>query len=123
MVQYLLEHGAEVDAQDADDGTPLHNACFNGHLECVRILLVNQANLNCADSKGASPLHLSVLNGHKEVAALLIQTGSQVDAPDDRYIVLSFLSKPINRGMTAMHHAIAHTNCLQYLIDMVSSSI
>jgi ankyrin repeat protein len=69
------------------------------------VLLANQANLNCADANGASPLHLSVLNGHMEVAKFLIENGAQIDAPDDR-------------GMTAMHHAIAHVDCLSYLLGM-----
>ena len=49
-------------------------------------------------------MHLAVLNGHRDVAALLIGNGAQVESPDDR-------------GMTAMHHAIGHTPCLQLLIE------
>ncbi len=70
----------------------------------MKLLLDAQANLNCADDKGASPLHLAVLNGHIHVATFLVDHGAQVDTPDDR-------------GMTALHHAIAHTACISYLLE------
>jgi ankyrin repeat protein len=45
-VSRLLQAGADVELQDGEDGTPLHNAAFNGHIEVVKVLLASQANLN-----------------------------------------------------------------------------
>ena len=42
----LLNAGADVECQDGEEGTPLHNAAFNGHIDCVKVLLGAQANLN-----------------------------------------------------------------------------
>ena len=97
----MEREGIEIDAEDNDRGTPLHNACFSGHVDCVKLLLAAHANLNRADDKGASPLHLAVLNGHLEVAQLLVEKGAQVESTDDR-------------EMTPVHHAIAHKACLVF---------
>ncbi len=42
VLSELIAHRAEVDAQDYEDGTALHNAAYNGHLIVINILLSNQ---------------------------------------------------------------------------------
>ena len=45
VVQLLLGHGANVNAQDMCDITPLHLACYHGKLEIVRALLHHGARV------------------------------------------------------------------------------
>lgn len=38
----LVNHGADVNAKDIDDNTPLHHASEFGHFECI-IFLIKEA--------------------------------------------------------------------------------
>lgn len=42
----LLECGAEADAIDERNGTPLHYACLKGHADLVRLLLKHGASMD-----------------------------------------------------------------------------
>ena len=53
----LLTNGADVNARDDDDSTPLHHACINGHKQVVEILLAGGADVNARNIYGNIPLH------------------------------------------------------------------
>jgi hypothetical protein len=64
-VQFLLEHGADVNAQRDDLCTPLHQALNAGELEVARMLLDHQADVNLRNEDGRTPLHL-LSNGRRQ---------------------------------------------------------
>jgi len=39
VLRLLLDHGADKDAADEDGYTPLYRACYEGHLEIIKLLL------------------------------------------------------------------------------------
>ena len=41
--------GADVDARNVDDQTPLHLACMSGHLETAKWLVANRADIHARD--------------------------------------------------------------------------
>ena len=55
MVETLLEHGADVDAQDEDGQTALHYACSIGYEAVIQVLLKASADKNIVDSDGLKP--------------------------------------------------------------------
>ena len=57
-VRFLLEHGADVNAQRDDLWTPLHVAVNIGDLSVTRMLLEYQADANSRNDAGQTPLHL-----------------------------------------------------------------
>ena len=57
----------------SDEGTPLHNAAFNGHIECLKLLVESNANTNAEDNTGSTPLHHAVKKGNKSCASYLIK--------------------------------------------------
>jgi ankyrin repeat protein len=57
-VQFLLKHGADVNAKRDDLWTPLHVALYAGKLKAVRILLEHDADVNARNDDGRTPLHL-----------------------------------------------------------------
>jgi Ankyrin repeats (3 copies) len=75
VVEWLLAHGAEVNAKDKNGDTPLHFAAFFGHRDVAELLLDNQAEVNAKDSNGVTPLHFAVDKRHEDVAELLRQHG------------------------------------------------
>ena len=52
IIQVLLEHGAEINAQDTDGQTALHYACSVGHENVIKVLLENKANVDVQDNDG-----------------------------------------------------------------------
>src|SRR6266545_2358708 len=51
-VKFLLENGANIDAQNSSDMTPLHLAAKQGFINVVTVLLSRNPNLNAKDSRG-----------------------------------------------------------------------
>jgi ankyrin repeat protein len=72
----LLDHGAPVNAAQADDFTPLHEAAQNGQIELVSLLLDYGAEVNARKADGQTPLALAAQYGHPQVAELLKERGA-----------------------------------------------
>ncbi len=75
-VKWLIDHGANRQAQDKQGYMPIHRAVFNGHVDAVKCL----GNVDDGNQFGITPLHLAVLAGKKEVVAVLLKGGANVDA-------------------------------------------
>ena len=58
-VRLLIEHGADVTAQDGSNMTPLHLASFSGTPGIVRLLLEHGACVTAQDKSCKTPLHLA----------------------------------------------------------------
>jgi uncharacterized protein len=72
IVQLLLDHGADVNAAQADDFTPLHEAAQNGMLDVTQWLLDRGAQVNPRlKSNSQTPLALAIEHQHEAVAELL----------------------------------------------------
>ena len=80
-VKQHLAAGADVNAKDEHDWTPLHNAVFWGHKEIAELLITAGADVNAAEWTGMTPLHQAV-SRNKEIAKLLIAAGADVNAKD-----------------------------------------
>ncbi|KRX00574.1 Ankyrin repeat-containing domain [Pseudocohnilembus persalinus] len=52
MILYLLQKGVDINQTQINGSTPLHIACYNGHVFCVDILLLNGADMNIKNQFG-----------------------------------------------------------------------
>jgi len=77
VLKLLLRGGADVNcrANMHARSTPLHLAAFNGHEECVRVLMENNADITIADGYGRTPLQLAEYGKKHAVIKLLMDTG------------------------------------------------
>jgi ankyrin repeat protein len=89
VARLLLEHGADVNAQNIDLRTPLHHASYNGNVVIAQVLLEHGGTPHAGDSNGETPLHLA-LRGNNDseehgigMTRLLLEYGADVDAEDD----------------------------------------
>ena len=57
VVALLLEHGADVNAQNRDGATPLHSAAFLGRVETVKFLLQKGADITLRNNDGSTPMN------------------------------------------------------------------
>ncbi|XP_052427404.1 poly [ADP-ribose] polymerase tankyrase-2 isoform X2 [Carassius gibelio] len=76
VVEYLLQHGADVHAKDKGGLVPLHNACSYGHYEVAELLVLHGALVNVADLWKFTPLHEAAAKGKYEICKLLLQHGA-----------------------------------------------
>ena len=110
IAELLIAKGADVNAKDDDDKTPLeaaedypetadiirkhggktgvelsiHKAAEAGNIEAVKQHLAAGADVNAKDELGGTPLHHTVVAGHKKIVELLIAEGADVNAKNKR---------------------------------------
>jgi ankyrin repeat protein len=82
IVRLLINHGADVTAQDMTCSTPLQLASYSGILEVVQILLENGSGVNARNETHSTPLHRASLLGCVESVQVLINHGADVNAQD-----------------------------------------
>jgi ankyrin repeat protein len=71
VVRALLEHGANPDVLNPQEGTPLFVAAFEGNADMVRLLLDPGADASLKTKTGETPLDAAKKKGHSHIAALL----------------------------------------------------
>lgn len=59
-VRHLIDSGADVNARDDSDYTPLHFAATRDSAEVVRLLLDSGAEVDAVNNKGETPLRCAV---------------------------------------------------------------
>ncbi|XP_073859892.1 serine/threonine-protein kinase TNNI3K isoform X18 [Macaca fascicularis] len=92
----LLQHGANVNIQDAVFFTPLHIAAYYGHEQVTRLLLKFGADVNVSGEVGDRPLHLASAKGFLNIAKLLMEEGSKADVnaqDNEDHVPLHFCSR------------------------------
>lgn len=76
-VQILLDHGADLHAQEIAGATPLHLAAGrSGDPETVRLLLARGARVDALNRVRMTPLLNAAATGRKEVVAILLAAGA-----------------------------------------------
>ncbi|KYQ91372.1 ankyrin repeat-containing protein [Tieghemostelium lacteum] len=95
-----------VNSLDDKFTTALHHAAFNGHKQCVKLLLASHAYPDVKDVDGCTPLHNAAFNGYRSVIQLLIECGADVNSQD------------IDQN-TALHKCTfsGHHKCAELLLD------
>lgn len=72
VINPLLQHNPDLDAQDKKGDTALHYA-LDDRQYTLPILLKTKININLANYKGETPLHKAVKNGYDRDTALLLR--------------------------------------------------
>jgi hypothetical protein len=77
VVEYLIEHDADVNAKSSSMRTPLHYATENGHAGVVEMLLARGANPN--PKCPMTPLHYACLKGYRVIVEILLKYGADAN--------------------------------------------
>ena len=84
IVQYLIDHGANIEAQIHDSKEKLlHFAAKYASEEIIKELLKNNVQINSLDKDHCTPLWVAVSNGRKEIVKVLIDAGADVNIQDN----------------------------------------
>ena len=81
--QYLLDHGADIDARSNQRNTPLMLAVYRGHVEFTRMLIERGAVIDARGHQDRTSLHFAAVHGRTECARLLLEHGADVNARDE----------------------------------------
>ena len=75
LFQFLLDNGADIEANTSDDWTPLHSASNWGNHHMAALLLSSGANINSQTHGKQTALHLAASNSNsRETLKLLLLT-------------------------------------------------
>lgn len=106
VVRFLLEHGADIHAQDSDlSRSAIHFAAENGNIECIKLLAERGADLEDRDCYGATALHYAARSDKIDVIKFLVNRKIDYTAKDIR-------------GWSSMHYAASggSLDAIRYLI-------
>lgn len=81
QLKFMIGNGADVNAKDKYEGTPLKMAIGSNKLEMVKLLIENGADINVKDNRGTTPLHNAIWKDF-EIFQFLIANGANVNAKD-----------------------------------------
>lgn len=78
----LRDNQTDVNAQDKDKWTALHEASNKGHSKVVEVLLQRQANVGMGKDDERTPLHLASKKGNEDIVKQLLKAEANVDVKD-----------------------------------------
>ncbi|KAJ6088396.1 hypothetical protein N7486_009657 [Penicillium sp. IBT 16267x] len=86
IVQKLLEHGADVNAQGGYHRNALQAASFQGHHKTVQMLLEHGADVNSQGGRYGNALQAASFQAHHKIVQMLLEHGADVNAQGGYYV-------------------------------------
>lgn len=111
IVELLIEHGADIDWQDASGQAIVKSAARSGRLDCLSRLIEAGADPVAYDDEGFAAIHDAADNGHAAIIERLLDAGVDVDLP--------IMGSTDEEGRTALNHAcgFAHPEVARLLLE------
>jgi ankyrin repeat protein len=78
VARSLIEFGADVEARDSSQRTPLMFACKNGNKDMVELLLGYKADIKATNSLGDTCVAFAQKSGNPEIMGLLVRSGASI---------------------------------------------
>lgn len=86
VAQLLVAHGADLEARDENDRTPLWHAAFEKgqrSLDVAKVLIEAGADVNAADQEGDTPLMKAAQDANVPMTKLLLDAGAKPNLQDE----------------------------------------
>jgi ankyrin repeat protein len=79
LARWLVGQGADLEARDTYNRTPLHNLTSGRFSEVVTLLDLG-ADIHATDNEAETPLHKAAKSGNAEAVRVLVDRGARADA-------------------------------------------
>ncbi|KAJ1529125.1 hypothetical protein HK096_009136, partial [Nowakowskiella sp. JEL0078] len=115
LIQFAIDHGANVNIADINGDTPIHVASAAGDLGYVNSLLSANASVTQRNCGGCTPLHCAATSGSAEIVVQLLKNGADANALDHRnesplhYAVRSGRLECVS--ILLVHQAVVNCSC------------
>lgn len=77
FVKLILDCGFDINTEEGYHGTALYEACGDGFVEMVKLLIKRGADVNKLSTSGEhTPLHRAVRNNRKDIIKILLEAGA-----------------------------------------------
>jgi ankyrin repeat protein/mRNA-degrading endonuclease RelE of RelBE toxin-antitoxin system len=90
ILEYMLDHGANVNARGPNGSTLLSMACYAGYPEKVTLLLNKGADVSLKDKKGRTALHFACKYKSPQIVKILLTKGADINAKSEGGTPLHF---------------------------------
>lgn len=108
MVEILLNHGADIEAQsERTKDTPLSLACSGGRFEVVELLLTRGSNKEHRNVSDYTPLSLAASGGYVNIIKLLLTHGAEINSRTGSKLGISPLMLAAMNGHTGEKDAVS----------------
>jgi ankyrin repeat protein len=78
----LINQGANIEAKNAHQATPLYLAAFQNNYDMVKLLIEKKAHVESANYQGHTPLAIAANFGHADIVKLLLAHHANIEAKD-----------------------------------------
>jgi ankyrin repeat protein len=83
IVQWLLDHNADIRARTNQGWTPLHCAALTNAKNVAELLIAKGTDVNAKTYGGMTPLHCAVRGNAKDMVEFLIAKGADLNMKDN----------------------------------------
>jgi ankyrin repeat protein len=83
VVKFLVEKGADVDAEDNNKIVPLHSLATRDNAAAIAILLDNGAEIDARDYGNDTALHYAAMSDAADALTILVKAGAGLENIDD----------------------------------------
>ncbi|XP_062605992.1 uncharacterized protein LOC134267803 [Saccostrea cucullata] len=110
IISTFLENGVEINSQNTQGLTPLHNSCVHDNSELVDYLFSKGAVANITSDNKQTHLHFAAKYLSEKCLSVLLEHKADINAVDDK-------------GRTALHHALRAPDSCGYFTRKVDEEI
>lgn len=110
ITEYLIQNGADVDAEDKSFRSPIFLSCVAGNRDTTMFLLGNKCKVNLRDEIGLSPLGICLRKGNFEIA-------------DDLLLFKANINFKRDNGSNLLHEAVLEENLSVLLWILKQSNV
>lgn len=116
IVKYLMMANANAEILDCNGNTAVHLACYDGKLDCLRILasyVLLPKIFDTINYDGLACIHIATIANHPNLLRFIVNSSKNVNITDYK------------SGYTALHFAVAlnRANLIECLLDKVDPNI
>ena len=114
LIGLAILNGADLNAKDANENTPMHYAASLGQLELCSFLLEHGCSLEIRNKKKMTPLHASILSNDEEILEYFIE---HINTSKDPKMNKKILESLAGIGMNSLHIAIENDS--ERIVDYI----